>query len=482
MAINDSTGAHGAVPPLTPASHKLLPAPAQKSRWWIWVLLGVLAVGGFWYYHSKNQATSAAGAPGAAGGKGGAPGAAPTIPVIVAKTQKGDLPVYYNGLGNVTAFNTVTVRSRVDGQIVKINFTEGQFVRQGEALVEIDPRPYQVLLEQAEGQQAKDLAQLHDVQVDLNRYTTLYKEGVTAKQQVDTQQALVGQYEGALKADQGSIDNAKLQIAYSHITAPINGRVGLRLVDVGNIVHASDTTGLLVITQLQPISVLFSLPQDQLQEVMAKMHALKALPVEAFDRDNTTKIATGKLLTIDNQIDTTTGTYKLKAVFDNPNNELFPNQFVNVHLLVDTKKNIVLVPTPAILRGPQGTYVFSVSSDNTVKVRVVTLAETVNNITGVTSGLNPGDVVVTDGQDKLQDGSKVDPKQAPVASSSTRNSSSGNASADANSSGATSSTPSKPANSGAHPDSTNSSNSKGSNAGGRSGSGNSGSGNSGTSR
>jgi len=369
----------------------------------------------------------------------------------------------------------------VDGQIVKINFTEGQFVKQGEALVEIDPRPYQVLLEQAEGQQAKDLAQLHDVQVDLNRYTTLYKEGVTAKQQVDTQQALVGQYEGALKADQGTIDNAKLQIAYSHITAPINGRVGLRLVDVGNIVHASDTTGLLVITQLQPISVLFSLPQDQLQEVMAKMHAQKALPVEAFDRDNTAKIATGKLLTIDNQIDTTTGTYKLKAVFDNPNNELFPNQFVNVHLLVDTKKNIVLVPTPAILRGPQGTYVFSVGSDNTVKVRVVTLAETVNNITGVTSGLNPGDMVVTDGQDKLQDGSKVDPKQAPVASSSTRNSSSGNASADANSSGATSSSPSNPANSAA-PDSTNSSNSKGSNAGGRSGSGNSGSGNSGTSR
>jgi multidrug efflux system membrane fusion protein len=481
MAINDSTGAHGAVPPLTPASDKLLPAPAQKSRWWIWVLLGVLAVGGFWYYHSKNQAASAAGAPGAPGGKGGAPGAAPTIPVIVAKTQKGDLPVYYNGLGNVTAFNTVTVRSRVDGQIVKINFTEGQFVKQGEALVEIDPRPYQVLLEQAEGQQAKDLAQLHDVQVDLNRYTTLYKEGVTAKQQVDTQQALVGQYEGALKADQGTIDNAKLQIAYSHITAPINGRVGLRLVDVGNIVHASDTTGLLVITQLQPISVLFSLPQDQLQEVMAKMHAQKALPVEAFDRDNTAKIATGKLLTIDNQIDTTTGTYKLKAVFDNPNNELFPNQFVNVHLLVDTKKNIVLVPTPAILRGPQGTYVFSVGSDNTVKVRVVTLAETVNNITGVTSGLNPGDMVVTDGQDKLQDGSKVDPKQAPVASSSTRNSSSGNASADANSSGATSSSPSNPANSAA-PDSTNSSNSKGSNAGGRSGSGNSGSGNSGTSR
>lgn len=416
MALNESSEPRAAVPALTPASHKLLPAPQQKSKWWIWALLAVLVVGGIWYYRSKNQAASAAGgAPGgAAGGKGGAAGAPPVVPVIVGKAVKGDLPVYYNGLGNVTAFNTVTVRSRVDGQIVKINFTEGQFVKQGEALVEIDPRPYQVLLEQAAGQQAKDQAQLNNVQVDLDRYQALYKEGVIAKQQVDTQQAQVGQFQGALKADQGTIDNAKLQITYSHIVAPISGRVGLRLVDVGNIVHASDTNGLLVITQLQPISVLFSLPQDQLPQVMAKMHAVKALPVEAWDRDNTTKIATGKLLTIDNQIDTTTGTYKLKAVFDNPGNELFPNQFVNVHLLVDTKKEIVLVPTPAILRGPQGTYVFAVGSDNTVKVRNVTIAETVNNTTGVTSGLNPGDVVVTDGQDKLQEGSKVDPKQAPA--------------------------------------------------------------------
>jgi multidrug efflux system membrane fusion protein len=478
MAINDSTDARGAVPPLTPASRHLLPGPAQKSRWWVWVLLVVLVVGGIWYYRSRSQAAAAASAPGAPGGKGGAAGAAPVVPVIVAKAIKGDLPVYFNGLGNVTAFNTVTVRSRVDGQIVKINFTEGQFVKQGEALVEIDPRPYQVLLEQAEGQQAKDQAQLHDVQVDLDRYTTLYKEGVIAKQQVDTQQAQVGQYEGALKADQGTIDNAKLQIAYSHIVSPISGRVGLRLVDIGNIVHASDTTGLLVITQLQPISVLFSLPQDQLPLVMSKMHAQKALPVEAFDRDNTARIATGKLLTIDNQIDTTTGTYKLKAVFDNPNNELFPNQFVNVHLLVDVRKGIVLVPTPAILRGPQGTYVFAVGSDNTVKVRNVTLAETENNITGITAGLNPGDVVVTDGQDKLQDGSKVDPKQAPPNAYNPSNpaggaTASGGYQGGANSSATSSSTP---ASSAAHPGNSNSSNgnSTGSNGNGRSGNGASG--------
>jgi multidrug efflux system membrane fusion protein len=476
MAINDSTDARGAVPPLTPASRHLLPGPAQKSRWWVWVLLLVLVVGGIWYYRSRSQAAAAASAPGAPGGKGGAAGAAPVVPVIVGKAIKGDLPVYFNGLGNVTAFNTVTVRSRVDGQIVKINFTEGQFVKQGEALVEIDPRPYQVLLEQAEGQQAKDQAQLHDVQVDLDRYTTLYKEGVIAKQQVDTQQAQVGQYEGALKADQGTIDNAKLQIAYSHIVSPISGRVGLRLVDIGNIVHASDTTGLLVITQLQPISVLFSLPQDQLPVVMAKMHAQKALPVEAFDRDNTARIATGKLLTIDNQIDTSTGTYKLKAVFDNPNNELFPNQFVNVHLLVDVRKGIVLVPTPAILRGPQGTYVFAVGGDNTVKVRNVTLAETENNITGITAGLNPGDVVVTDGQDKLQDGSKVDPKQAPPSAYNPSNPSGGATASGGNQGGANPSSSTTPANSTGHPGNSNSSNanSTGSNGNGRSGSGASG--------
>jgi membrane fusion protein, multidrug efflux system len=386
---------------------------ATGGHWWIWLLVIVLAGGGYWYFRGRSaQATATV-----AGGKGPGPGGANApgnfvVPVVAATATRGDLPVFFNGLGNVTAFNTVTVRSRVDGQIVKINFVEGQYVKEGEALIEIDPRPYQVQLEQAEGQLAKDQAQLRDVQVDFERYTLLYKEGVIPKQQLDTQQAQVGTFEGALKADQATIDNAKLQIQYSHITAPISGRVGLRLVDIGNMVHATDTAGLVVITQLQPIAVIFTLPQDQLQQVMARMRLNTPLVVEAFDRDNTTKLATGKLLTIDNQIDTTTGTYKLKAVFDNSKNELFPNQFVNTHLLVDTKKNIVLVPTAAILRGPQGTYVFAIGADNTVKIHIVTLAETTGGITGISSGLDAGDSVVTDGQDKLQDGSKVDARRS----------------------------------------------------------------------
>jgi len=390
---------------------------SSRSRWWIWLVIVAVVAGGWWYFRSRGaQANSSAGTPGGAAnsaGKGGQP-ANITVPVVVATAHRGDLPVYFNGLGTVTAFNTVTVRSRVDGQIVKINFTEGQYVKAGDALIEIDPRPYQVQLEQAEGQLAKDQAQLRDMQVDYERYQLLFKEGVIPKQQLDTQQAQVGTYEGAIKADLGTIDNAKLQITYSHITSPISGRVGLRLVDMGNIVHASDTNGLLVITQLQPIAVLFSLPQDQLPEVIAKMHSAKALAVEAFDRDNTLKIATGKLLTIDNQIDTTTGTYKLKAVFDNAKNELFPNQFVNTHLLVDTKKNVVLVPITAILRGPQGTYVFSVDPGNTVKVKNITVSQTTGNFAGVSAGLGDGDVVVVDGQDKLKEGSKVDPRTQSV--------------------------------------------------------------------
>jgi multidrug efflux system membrane fusion protein len=329
---------------------------------------------------------------------------------VVATAQRGDLPVYLNGLGTVTAFNTVTVRSRVDGQIVKINFQEGQMVHQGDALIEIDPRPYQVMLEQAEGQLAKDQAQLRDVQVDYERFQLLFKEGVIPKQQLDTQQAQVGQFEGAIKGDQGTIDNAKLQIVYSHITAPISGRVGLRLVDIGNIVHAADTSGLVVITQLQPIAVIFSLPQDQLSLVMPKLRLGQQLSVDAYDRDDTTKITSGKLLTIDNQIDTTTGTYKLKAVFGNDNNILFPNQFVNIHLLVDTKHNIVLVPPAAIQRGPQGTYVYLAQKDNKVKIQPVSVSLTSGNSVGIVAGLQAGDDVVVDGQDKLQDGSQIEPR------------------------------------------------------------------------
>jgi multidrug efflux system membrane fusion protein len=400
-----------------PGTRDAAPAQPAKSRWWIWVLILVIVAGGFWYYRGTRSTSEAGGTPAAgaaAKGKGGPGGAGFAVPVVVATAQKGELPVYLVGLGSVTAFNTVTVRSRVDGQIVKVNFTEGQFVNQGDALIEIDPRPYQVMLEQAEGQLAKDQAQLHNMQVDLERYTLLFNEGVVAKQQVDTQQAQVGTYQGSIKADQATIDNAKLQLVYAHITAPISGRVGLRLVDMGNIVHASDTAGLLVITQLQPISVIFTLPQDQLPQVLPKLRAGGQLSVEAYDRDDLTKIADGKLVTIDNQIDATTGTYKLKSIFSNENNVLFPNQFVNVHMLVDVKHNLVLVPAAAIQRGPQGTYVYAVSGGNTVKIQPVTIAQTTGNNVGISSGLTDGDVVVIDGQDKLQDGSKVLTSTAPA--------------------------------------------------------------------
>ena len=388
---------------------------------WLWIIGLVLLIAvGVWYFRGSRASIEAQG-PGApaGGGKGqgrqGGGGAAFVVPVVAATAQRGDLPVYFNGLGTVTAFNTVTVRSRVDGQITKINFQEGQFVRQGEDLIDIDSRPFQVQLEQAEGQLAKDQAQLRDVQVNYERFQLLYKEGVIPKQQLDTQGSQVGMFEGSIKGDQGAIDNAKLQIVYSHVTAPISGRIGLRLVDIGNIVHATDSNGLLVITQLQPIAVIFSLPQDQLPQVASKLHSPDQLVVEAYDRDDTSKIESGKLLTIDNQIDTTTGTYKLKAVFNNDRNLLFPNQFVNVHLLADVKKNLVIVPSSAIQRGPQGTYVYVVQNGNTAKIQPVTIAQTTANTVGLSAGLNAGDVVVVDGQDKLQDGSKVNPTPAPNA-------------------------------------------------------------------
>jgi multidrug efflux system membrane fusion protein len=414
---------HLSATPLGPEPSRKSPLgrePGAKGHRWIWVVaLTVLIAVGFWYYRGSRTSTEAQGpgAPGGAGkgqGRQGAGAGGFVVPVVVATAQRGDLPVYFNGLGTVTAFNTVTVRSRVDGQITKINFQEGQFVQQGQDLVDIDSRPFQVQLEQAEGQLAKDQAQLRDVQVNYERFQLLYKEGVIPKQQVDTQGAQVGQFEGSIKGDQGAIDSAKLQIVYSHVTAPISGRIGLRLVDSGNIVHATDTNGLLVITQLQPIAVIFSLPQDNLPQVAPKLQKGEQLVVDAYDRDDTTKIESGKLLTIDNQIDTTTGTYKLKAVFNNDRNVLFPNQFVNVHLLADVKKNLVIVPASTIQRGPQGTYVYVVQNGNTAKIQSVTIAQTTDNTVGLSAGLNAGDVVVVDGQDKLQDGSKVSPTSSPA--------------------------------------------------------------------
>ncbi len=395
-----------------PGTRSTATTAPSKSRLWPWILVLAAIVVGGWFYRSSRNASQAADPPaaGAANKSKGGPSAGNfVVPVVVATAQRGDLPVYFNGLGTVTAFNTVTVRSRVDGQLISVAFKEGQFVHEGDVLAQIDPRPFQVLLEQAQGQLAKDQAQRKDAEVNLERYGLLFKEGVIPKQQLDTQAALVGQVDGAIASDQSQIDNAKLQLTYSRITAPISGRIGLRLVDVGNIVHATDANGLLVITQLQPISVIFSLPQDQLPDVNSKLRSGVQLPVEAYDRDDTAKIATGKLLTIDNQIDLTTGTYKLKSMFANADNSLFPNQFVNVHLLVDTRHNLIIVPTPAIQRGPQGTYVYAVGNDNKVKIRTVAIALTAGNSVGLSTGLNPGDVVVIDGQDKLQDDSKVAP-------------------------------------------------------------------------
>ncbi|HYK38978.1 MAG TPA: MdtA/MuxA family multidrug efflux RND transporter periplasmic adaptor subunit [Candidatus Eremiobacteraceae bacterium] len=385
---------------------------ASTARWWIWLLVIAIAAGGFWWYRSSRAKSADAAVPGAAagGGKGKGPGAgAYAVPVVVATAQSGELPVFYNGLGSVTPVATVTVRSRVDGQLINVAFKEGQFVKQGDLLAEIDPRPFQVQLEQAEGQLAKDQAARRDAEVNFERFKLLFKEGVIPQQQLDTQQSQVGQFDGAIKSDQAQIDNAKLQLTYCRITSPVSGRVGLRLVDPGNIIHATDASGLVVITQIQPISVVFSLPQDQLPQVYDKLRKGVQLNVDAFDRDNVKKITSGKLLTIDNQIDPTTGTYKLKSLFDNADNALFPNQFVNVHLLVDTKKGLTLVPVPAIQRGPQGTYVYAVGQGNTVNIRAVTVAQTTGNTAGVSSGLKAGDVVVTDGQDKLQEGSKVVP-------------------------------------------------------------------------
>ena len=406
-----------------PRAHGATTAAPSKRRWWLWVLvLGVIAFS-VWYYRNSRNASQAATAPGAAAkGKGGSGAGGFVVPVVVSTAQHGDLPVYFNGLGTVTAFNTVTVRSRVDGQLVSVAFKEGQFVHQGDLLAQIDPRPFQVQLEQALGQLAKDQAQRKDAEVNFERYKLLFKEGVIPQQQLDTQGALVGQVDGALTSDQSQIDNAKLQLTYSRITAPISGRIGLRLVDAGNIVHASDTNGLLVITQLQPISVIFSLPQDQLPQVNAKLHAGVQLGVDAYDRDDTAKIASGKLETIDNQIDITTGTYKLKSVFTNADNALFPNQFVNVHLLVDTKHNLTIVPAAAIQRGPQGTYVYAADTDNTAKIRIVTIAQTTGDSVGLSAGLNSGDRVIIDGLDKLQDGTKINPSPSTGANAAGRSS------------------------------------------------------------
>jgi membrane fusion protein, multidrug efflux system len=356
-----STGTPLRPPILTHVPPEAPPKKKKRGRWFWWLALLLLAGAGLLYYKGSAQKRQVA-----ASRQGNREAAQPAS-VAASPVTRGNLPIYLRGLGTVTAFNTVNVKPRVDGPIVKVNFQEGQKVAAGELLVQIDPRPYRVALEQAQGQQARDEAQFKDAQVNLTRDQTLWSQGVIARQQLDTQAAMVGQFQGTLAADQAAIDNARLQLSFTNVTAPIAGRIGLRQVDIGNIVHATDPNPLAIITQVQPIAVLFTLPADSLQQVLAKLRGRAKLTVDAYDRADQTKIASGTLETIDNQIDVNTGTSRLKAIFNNTDGVLFPNQFVNCHLLVGTKRGVLLV-------------IIGVSvSDTNADTRIVTANVTANS-------------------------------------------------------------------------------------------------------
>ncbi len=369
----------------------------HKSRWWIW-LIAAAAIVGVVVLWQRSGATPDA--------KAGGDAASRPVMVSTAAAHQGDIGIYLNALGTVTPVYTVTVTSRVQGEITQVYYREGQMVRKGDPLVEIDPRPYQAALTQVEGQLAHDQAVLNEAKIDLERYQQALSRNAIAKQQFDDQQQVVLQDEGTVKNDEGQLANAKVNLVYTHITAPIAGRVGLRLVDPGNIVQANSSTALVVITQLQPITVIFSIAEDHLSQIQQQLRKGKKLTVDAFDREASTKLASGMLLTLDNVIDPTTGTLKLKAIFDNSDSELFPSQFVNVKLLVDTLRNATLIPSPAIQRNAQGAFVYVIKSDQTASQRTITPGTTDGSVTAV-QGLEPQEVVAVTGFDKLLDGAKV---------------------------------------------------------------------------
>src|SRR5512141_325470 len=375
--------------------------PSGKPRRWPWivgaVVLAIIAI--IFLTGARNKRAQR---------EADAKARPKAVSVVTSVARTGDMPVYLTGLGTVTALNTVTVRSRVDGQLLNVAYREGQNVRKGDLLAEIDPRPFEVQLAQAEGQKAKDEAILRNARLDLERYQALAAQDSIPKQQLDTQAATVAQGEAVLRTDQGQVDAARLNLAYTRIAAPISGRTGLRLVDAGNMVHAADPNGLVVLTQVQPIAVVFTLPEGQLNAVRDRLRQGRKLPVDAFDRDFKHKLATGELATVDNQIDTATGTVKLKAIFPNADDGLFPNQFVNPRLLIDTLKGVVLVPNAAIQRSTQSTFVFVVKEDQTVDARPVEVRLTEGDTTAVAKGLAAGETVVTEGVDKLQAGAKVE--------------------------------------------------------------------------
>jgi membrane fusion protein, multidrug efflux system len=400
-----------------PLSRATPAAPRSRTRFRILIgLILIGLVGGGWYLWKQHQ-TQQAPKP-ATAGRG-----APNLPQPVgfATIDKGNIRIILNELGTVTSLDTVTIQTQINGQLQEIGFKEGQIVKKGDFLAQIDPRPYIAALEQAQGTLAKDQGLLAQAQTNLKRFQALGRQDSIAQQQVDDQRFLVLQLTGTVQTDQGLVDAAKVNLAYCRIVSPIDGQVGLRLVDLGNYVQTSSTTGLLVITQMQPISVLFSVPEDNVPDIIQRVRGGATLSVEAYDRANTKLLATGELGTLDNVIDTTTGTLKLRAIFANPDEMLYPNQFVNAHLLVNTMQDAVRVPVPAVQRGEPGTFVYVIDANNTVSVRPIKVGPVDGNYQAVLSGLNPGDKVVTDGTDRLKDGAKVtlpaEEKGAPPAAS-----------------------------------------------------------------